>query len=504
MAELPDELTGYGALWRYSDDNRQPRETLSAPEAPRPLRKKMLKDLHAAFDACEIADGATLSFHHHLRNGDAVLNAVLEIAAVRGLSGLRIAMSSLFPVHAPLVEHIRSGLVNGIWTDYAIGPVAREIVAGTLGCPAVFQTHGGRSRAIASRRLAIDVAFVAAPVADVYGGASGALGRAACGPLGYPMVDADYAHRVVVVAEEVSTERLEIADIAAERVDHVVAVDTIGDPAGIMSGATHPASDPVGRRIVSLAVRAVAASGLMVDGFSFQTGAGGVPLAATQEIGAEMRRNGAVGGFICGGITGSHVALARDVPFREILDVQCFDTDAARSYREDGWHRAISAAEYASPLHPNPVVDRLSLMLLGAAEVDRSFNVNVTLGGNGQIIGGGGGHPDTAAGAKLAVAATRLTGGGYPKIVEAVSCITTPGRDVDLLVTEAGLAVNPRRPDLAARLQDAGLPIAGIDALIEAARSQANKAPYVPEGPIAALVEYRDGSIIDCVLRASI
>ena len=43
----------------------------------------------------------TLSFHHHLRNGDHVLNQVLAVAARRGLQGLRIAPRSLFAVHAP-------------------------------------------------------------------------------------------------------------------------------------------------------------------------------------------------------------------------------------------------------------------------------------------------------------------------------------------------------------------------------------------------------------------
>ena len=501
LADLPEELSGYGPIRIYRDDDRRPQAS-PRPTAPsRPLRPKVLKDLEAAFDACEISQGATLSFHHHLRNGDAVLNAVLEVAAARRLSGLRLAVSAIFPVHAPLLRHLRSGLVSEIWTDYASGPVAREIVAGGLSRPVVLQTHGGRARAIASGQLAIDAAFIAGPRADAFGGTSGALGRAACGPLGYPRVDADHARHVVVVAQELSETRLERVDISAERVDFVVRLPHIGDSAGITSGATRVAQDPLGRRIAATAAKAIAASGVMAEGFSFQTGAGGVSLAVTQALGAELPRQGIRGGFICGGITGAQVDLVRAGLFRELLDVQCFDMDAVRSYRDDPWHRGISAAEYASPLHPDPVVERLGVMLLGAAEIDRHFNINVTLAGDGRIIGGAGGHPDTAAGARLAVATTRLTGGGYPKVVDSVGCITTPGRDVDLLVTEAGLAVNPRRPDLAERLRHAGLPILDIEALVAASRSQATLDPARPEGPLAAVVEYRDGSVIDTIRR---
>ena len=56
-------------------------------------------------------------------------------------------------------------------------------------------------------------------------------------------------------------------------------------------------------------------------------------------------------------------------------------------------------------------------MILGAAEIDLDFNVNVTTGSDGVLLGGSGGHSDTAAGAKLAIVTTRLSAGGYPAAV---------------------------------------------------------------------------------------
>ena len=80
------------------------------------------------------------------------------------------------------------------------------------------------------------------------------------------------------------------------------------------------------------------------------------------------------------------------------------------------------------PIIAGAVVNQLDAMILGAAEIDLDFNVNVTTGADGIIIGGSGGHADAAAGAKLALVTTRLNAGGNAKVVESVMTITTPGR----------------------------------------------------------------------------
>ncbi|MCC0015799.1 MAG: citrate lyase subunit alpha [Rhodobiaceae bacterium] len=459
---------------------------------------KLLQSLEAAFDACEIRDGHVLSFHHHLRNGDGVAAMVMQVAARRGLRDLGVSISSLFPVHAPLVPLIEAGVVTRIWTDYAKGPVADAIRAGHLTQPALFQSHGGRARAIETGELKIDTAFIGAPVATPGGALTGAAGRAACGPLGYPMVDAAHARKVVAVVEDFA-EELPRTDIDATSVDHIVRVPSIGDPAGILSGATRVAEDPHSLMIAQRAAGSIAACGHLHDGFSFQTGAGGISLATVSEIGTLMRDRRITGGFISGGICQAHVDLVRQGLFREIYDVQCFDQAAVESYRTDPWHHGMSAAKYASPVRPDAIVDKLDVMILGVSELDRDFNINVTTGGDGRIIGGPGGHPDTAAGARLRVAVTRLTGGGYPKLVNGVRTITTPGADVDLVVTDEGIAVNPARSDLAPMLQSAGLPVVGIDELIARAGALATRVPAPKAGPVVAHVERRTGGILDSI-----
>ncbi|MDM0109472.1 citrate lyase subunit alpha [Variovorax sp. J22R24] len=504
---VPPHIDGYGRTRPFIGIGLPPEIATRTSTRVCPAvrgRDKQLRNLEAAFDACRIKDGDTLSFHHHLRNGDQVLNQVLAVAAARGLRDLRIAASSLFPVHAPLVDHIRSGVVARICTAYMSGPVADAVSDGLLPTPVVMQTHGGRARAIEAGELQIDVAFVAAPSADRCGNLSGAEGRAACGPLGYAMVDAQYARRVVGVTDHIGEYPLVQIDITQEQVDFIVRVDSIGDPAGILSGSTRPTTDPIGLGIAETAANVIAASGLLVDGFSFQTGAGGISLAVSQFVQATMRKRNVQGSFGAGGVTGYLVDMLEEGLFRSLFDVQCFDLRAVESYRRDVRHQAMSASLYANPHNSGSIADQLDAMLLGAAEVDLGFNVNVTTGSSGRILGGSGGHADTAAGAKLALVATRLTSAGGTKIVESVRCVTTPGESIDAVVTEHGVAVNPARGDLRDRLVQNGLKVVDMGVLQSLATSLAPTPPrpVLTEQRIVGIMEYRDGRVID-VIRAA-
>jgi len=502
---IPDSIEGYGpvepfagALANAGADGRAPVSVCGA----RPGAAKLLPSLRAAIEACDLRSGATVSFHHHLRNGDDVIRAVMAEIAGLGLRDIKVAASSLFPVHAPLAEHIRSGVVTGITTSYMSGPVAEAVARGWLATPAVLQTHGGRARAIECGSLHIDLAFVAAPTADTCGNLNGVDGKSACGTLGYPMVDVKFADRVVAVTDNLVPYPACPIDIAQDDVDYVVRVNSIGDPRHIVSGTTRVTDDPEGLRIAAAAARLIEASGLLADGFSFQTGAGGTSLAVAACLKDIMSAQGIVGSFASGGITGTLVEMFQAGLFRTLFDVQCFDLKAVDSYRRNQAHQSMSASMYANPRGRGAVVDQLDAMILGAAEVDLDFNVNVTLGADGRIIGGSGGHSDTAAGAQLALVTTRLATRVYPKIVDRVASVTTPGETIDAVVTEDGIAVNPRRSDLRERLLSEGIPLASIDELRDKAKRGAGSAPRearTRSGQIVAVAEYRDGTVIDVI-----
>ena len=465
------------------------------------METKLVSTLSQAISAAGLTYGMTISFHHHLRNGDYVLNLVLAEIARLGIRGLTLNASSLFDIHLPLMQHIRSGVVGKLQTGYVSAGIGRHLSAGILAEPVEFRSHGTRAADIAAGRVPIDVAFIAAPAADCRGNCTGKLGRAACGSLGYAIPDALHAKTVIVITDTILPYPLADWSISEAYVDYVVQVEEIGNPQGILSGTTQITRDPVGLIMAELAAQAIAASGLLKDGFSFQTGAGGASLAAAAFLKEIMLREHIQGSFALGGITGYLVDMLRAGCFRQLMDVQCFDLDAVSSIRDDPRHREISAIHYAAPGSRGAVTDSLDVVILGATEIDTEFNVNVHTDSAGCLMGGSGGHTDAAAGAALTIIIAPLFRARLPIITQHVTCISTPGTSVDLLVTQRGLAVNPAKPELARRLQAAGLPVVDIHRLKAQAESITGVPRPVPRGSrVAANILGRDGAIQDQVM----
>lgn len=482
----------------------QPEMRRYAPLVKRnlPSDNKLLASIEDAFKTLKITSGMTLSFHHHLRNGDYVLNMVLAVAAKLQLKDLKIAVSSIFPSHKPLIEHIKNGVVTELDTNYISGPVAEAVSQGILAKPIKMRTHGGRARAIECGQLKIDVAFIAAPAADCYGNLNGVYGKSACGSLGYAMPDAQYAEKVVAITDNLMPYPLYPVSIAQDRVDYVLVVESIGDAAGIVSGTTKITKDPVGLIIARNAAQVIKGSGLLKEGFSFQTGAGGASLATAHFVKQIMQKEQIKGSFMLGGITNYMVEMLEEGYFQAIMDVQGFEHGAIRSLLENPNHLEISAGVYASPFNSGAAVNKLDAVILGATEIDTGFNVNVTTGSDGKLMGGSGGHSDAAAGAKTTIIVANLLRGRLPIIIDKVTTRTTPGETVDVLVTERGIAVNPKRKDLQAQLKTAGIKIFAIEELKQIAENIAGKpAVYKPAGKVIAQVEYRDGTIIDQVYQ---
>ena len=461
---------------------------------------KLVKDMKEAIRLSGLKDGMTISFHHHLRNGDMVAVMVLDAICELGIKDLNVNISSIFDTHAPFIEYIRDGVITGIETDYMGGVVGRAVSEGILEKPVTFRTHGGRPSDIIRGASPIDVAFIAAPTADCMGNCTGKTGPSACGSLGYAFADAMYAGKSVVITDNLVDYPLVDYSISEEYIDYVVTVDKIGEPSGIVSGTTKITKDPVGLVIADYAARAIDASGLLVDGFSFQTGAGGASLAAAKYLKDIMIRKNVKGSYGLGGITSYMVDMLQSGCFKALYDVQCFDLGAVESIRTNPCHMEVSGAHYASPTAKSSAVDSLDVVILGATEIDTDFNVNVHTDSNGYIMGGSGGHSDTAAGAKMSIIVAPLSGARLPIVVDKVLCKSTPGNTIDVLVTQRGIAVNPQRPELAERFTAAGLPVVDIHDLKE----MAEKLNGVPKKPqlgdrVVANVLYRDGSMLDTI-----
>ncbi len=463
------------------------------------MKGKLVGSLREAIELSGLKSGMSVSFHHHLRNGDYTLNMVMDEIAKLGIRDLTLNASSIFDIHAaPLEEHIANHVVRKINTDYMSAGLGRRICEGILEEPVEFRTHGGRPRDIALGITPVDVAFIAAPTADVNGNCSGKYGPSACGSLGYAFPDAMYAKKVIVITDNLVDYPMIGWSIPEIYVNYVVQVPAIGNPKGIVSGTTKITRDPVGLIMARQAVEVIKHSGLLKEGFSFQTGAGGASLAAAKYLMDEMLKTGVQGSFASGGITGYLVDMLNAGCFKSLMDVQCFDLKAVESIRTNPAHQEISAMQYASPAAASAVVDNLDVVILGATEIDTDFNVNVHTDSNGIIMGGSGGHSDTAAGAKLSMIIAPLFRARLPIVTDHVRCISTPGRDIDVLVTQRGIAVNPNRPELAAHLKDAGLNIVDIHELKEIAEKITGKPEtQTGHGRVVGRVIYRDGTQID-------
>jgi citrate lyase subunit alpha/citrate CoA-transferase len=466
------------------------------------MRNTKLVSLEEAIRRSGLRDGMTISFHHHFRGGDKVVNMVVDKLAEMGFKNLHLAASSLSDVHAPLIEHIKNGVITKISTSGLRGTLADAISRGLMEEPVVFRSHGGRGSAIASGELHIDVAFLGASACDELGNACGVPrsenAKSICGSLGYALPDARYASHVVVLTDDLVPYPNLPAGIRAADVESVVVVDSVGDSSKISAGAIRDSKNPRDILLAKSAAKVVINSGLFQDGFSIQTGTGGASLAVVKYIREEMLARGIKASFALGGITAHMVKLHEEGLIGTLIDVQSFDKVAAENIASDPSHVEVSAVEYASGQHLGSATHALDIVILSALEVDTDFNVNVLVGSDGIIRGAIGGHQDTAADSALSIIVCPLLRGRIPCVVPHVTTLITPGKSVDVVVTEYGIAVNPARPEVASALKAAGLKVVDIADLAAKAESIIGKPDALPFGDkVVGVVMNRDGSVLD-------
>lgn len=448
-----------------------------------------------------LKDGMTISFHHHFREGDFVFNKVMRKIIDMGYQNLTLAPSSLTNVMNDIViEAIKKGVVTNITSSGMRGTLGDAVSHGILRNPVIFRSHGARARAIESGEIKIDVAFLGVPNSDEMGNANGMNGDAAFGSLGYALIDAQYADKLVLITDTIMPYPNTPASIKQTQVDYVVKVDKVGDPDKIGSGATRFTKDPKELKIAKTVNDVIVNSKYFKNDFSFQTGSGGAALAVTRFLREAMVAQNIKASFALGGITKPTVDLLNEGLVNRVMDVQDFDNGAASSMKLSPNQQEIDASWYADPANKGAMVDKLDVAILSALEVDTNFNVNVMSGSDGVIRGAIGGHQDAAT-AKLTIISAPLVRGRIATIVPKVNTVITPGDSIDVVVTEVGIAINPKRTDLLEQLKQVpGLPIYSIEELQQKAEKIVGKpAPLKFTDRVVAVAEYRDGSVIDVI-----
>jgi len=216
--------------------------------------------------------------------------------------------------------------MNGRWATMHARKDARH------GC-AAFAWR--RYQAIQDGEVHIDIAVIAAPTADLSGNADGSHGKSACGSLGFALADSTYADRVIVVTDNLVPFPCVPWQIQGNNVDFVVEVESIGDPAKIVSGTTQITRSPDRLRIAEMVAQFLRAAGIhekwiLVSGGSGRNRAGvcRVPEADDEEDGVKAR-------FVRGGSTKFLVELLQEGLTDYILDGQTFDLDGVRSMAYD-------------------------------------------------------------------------------------------------------------------------------------------------------------------------
>jgi len=503
--EIPDEFLKHGVEpfqgIYYRDGYNYQKAAPKVRAFIKPNGDKLVASIHDVIVKSGLQDGMTISFHHHLRDGDFVVNLVMKAIHQLGIKDLTVCASSLGKAHDYLVPCIEDGTVTGISTSGIRDEIGKVVSEGKLKHPAVIRSHGGRARAIEDGTVKIDVAFIGAATSDPFGNASGKGGSADTGVLSYADGDAKYADKVVIITDTLVAAPNFPASIAGVDVDYVVKVDSIGDPTKIATGALRLTKDTRELNMAKEVAKCMYHSGYFKDGFSFQTGAGGPSLATTTFLKQYMDAAHIKCGWAMGGVTEPIIDLFDEGYVNRVLDDQAFDLAAVKSAQTKN-HFEISASQYANPFNKGAFVNQLSFVILGALEIDTDFNVNVVQGSNGVLRGAPGGHPDTAAGAAVSIIVAPLIRSRMPTVRDHVTSVTTPGESIDILVTDYGVAVNPQRQDLLNAFEGTTIPLKTIEELRDLAYKYAGKpAPVAFDDKVVALVEYRDGTIIDVIRK---
>lgn len=463
---------------------------------------KVVKNLKEALKKAGLKDGMTISTHHHLRNGDDLTNLLFDTIKSMGIKNIRWFPSASFPIHQHLIQYLEDGTIHHIEGSMN-GPLGRYTTEGKMKGIGVLRSHGGRYQAVQDGEVHIDIAVIAAPTSDPFGNANGVNGKSACGLIGFALADSEYADRVIVVTDNLVSFPCVPWQIQGNNVDFVVKVDSLGDATKIVSGTTEVTKSPDRLLIAEYVAQFIEEAGIMKDGFSFQAGSGGTNLAFVLYLKERMKAKGVKARFVRGGSTKYLVQLLEEGLTDYILDGQTFDLEGVRSMRENPNHVNTSPFTSYNFHGKGNFASILDAAVLGATEVDINFNANVVTHSDGYLLHGIGGWQNCLY-SKCTILAIPSFRDRIPVIMDEVTTICGPGELIDVIITERGIAINPRRKDLIKAVKGSDLPIKTIkqirDEVYEICGGEPSK-PKVNKDKVVAVVKWVDGTVLDSVFQ---
>ncbi|MHB9012299.1 MAG: citrate lyase subunit alpha [Ignavibacteriaceae bacterium] len=462
---------------------------------------KIVKNLKDALKLAGLKDGMTISTHHHLRNGDVLTNILFDTVHELGIKNIRWFPSASFPVHEYLIKYLKDGTIHHIEGSMN-GPLGKFTTEGKMKGVGVLRSHGGRYQAVQDGEVHIDIAIIAAPTADFFGNANGVYGKSASGLIGFALVDSEYANKVIVVTDNLVPFPCVPWQIQGNNVDYVVQVDSLGDASKIVSGTTEVTKSPDRLLIAEYVAQFIDEAGIMKNGFSFQAGSGGTNLAFVLYLKERMKAKGIKARFVRGGSTKYLVQLLEEGLTDYILDGQTFDLEGVRSMRENPNHVNTSPFTSYNFHGKGNFASIVDVAVLGATEVDINFNANVVSHSDGYLLHGIGGWQNCLY-SKCTILAVPSFRDRIPVIIDEVTTLCGPGELIDVIITERGIAINPRRKDLIKAMKNTSLPIKPIkkirDEVYEICGVPAK--PKINRNKVVAVIKWVDGTLIDSVFQ---
>ena len=461
---------------------------------------KRVGTLKEALNKAGLKDGMTISTHHHFRDGDLLANQLFDIAKEMGVKDLRWFPSASFPCHEHLIPYLEDGTIHHIEGSMN-GALGRFASQGKMKGTGVLRSHGGRYQAVQDGEVKIDIAVIGAACADPFGNSNGLYGDSATGLLGFALADSQYADKVIIVTDNMVPFPCVPWQIQGNYVDYTVEVDKLGDPEKIISGTTRITKSPDRLLLAEMTAKFCDETGIIQNGFSFQSGAGGTSLAVGEYFKKIMQEKGIKARFARGGSNKYLVSMLEEGLVDYILDGQTFDLEGVRSMAENPghvWTSPFTSYNYHGKGNFAGMVD---VAILGATEVDINFNANVVTHSDGYLLHGIGGWQNCLF-SKTVILPVPLFRDRIPVVVDEVTTLCGPGELIDVIVTERGIAVNPLRTDLLEKLKGSNLPVKSINELKDEAEKICGKPEKAHfDDQIIAVVKWVDGTVLDMVRR---
>jgi acyl-CoA hydrolase len=241
--------------------------------------------------------------------------------------------------------------------------------------------------------------------------------------VGYARIAMRAAERVIVEVDE-SLPRvpgaplLERADIEVVEAESPAPEPPAGEPDAVDAA--------IGARIAAL----------VPEGAAVQYGPGGIGDAAIRALTVSVRVHSGMVTDALADLARRHLLLGRATAAYLLGGRSLRELAEAGEVRLRGVEETHSQAALAGVERFIAINTALSVGLDGAVNVERA---------GGELVGGVGGHPDFCAAASaspggLSIIGLRSSRGGRSSIVPIASPVTTPRTDVDVVVTEHGLA----------------------------------------------------------------